>query len=127
MKKVILDTNFLLLPIEFNLDIFEVIPEVLEDKVEFFIVDKSLNELTNLAKGRGKAGMAARVAMSLLQKKDVKVVKTKDDESCDDAIVRVAVTLGAIVATNDKNLRKKLKDFNVKTIYLRSKKHLELG
>ena len=125
MKRVLLDTNFLLLPVQFKLDIFSLIPEVLEDKVEFFVVSNVIEELKQLAKSKGKDGRASNVTLSLLKTRKVEVIKT-GGKSCDDALTKVAKDKGMIVATNDKELRKRLKSMGVKTIYLRSKKYLEV-
>jgi len=111
-----------MLPVQKRLDVFELIPEILEDRVEFYVVKQTLKELENLSKNRGKSGMAARVALELLKSRKVRVLDV-EGRSCDEAILRVA-TNDFIVATNDKMLRKRLKGANVKTIYLRSKKYL---
>jgi len=125
MKKVLLDTNFLLLPVQFKLDIFTVIPELLNDRVEFYIVDKTLEELRMLSRNKGRDGMAAKVALKLLGKFGVKKLKSKGKKA-DDAIVDAAKN-GYIVATNDVELRRRLERIGITTIFLRGKKRLAVS
>jgi hypothetical protein len=44
----------------------------------------------------------------------------------DDAIVRAAKDWKAVVFTNDRQLRKRLKDISVPVIYVRQKSRLEI-
>jgi len=125
MKKILLDTNFLMIPSQFNLDIFEVIDEIMEEEYELFTIDGVVKELEKLAKIKGKDGVAAKIALNLIHKKNIKVMKTKE-KNIDEAIIKIT-DKDTIVATNDRILRKKLKNKNVKTIYLRAKKHLKLS
>jgi rRNA-processing protein FCF1 len=60
----------------------------------------------------------------LIKEKNVQIIKTQE-KSADQAIINLS-NKNTIVATNDKLLRQKLKDRNAKTIYLKSKKHLEM-
>ena len=45
MKKIILDTNFLLIPAQFNVDIFSEIERICDFQYQLCIVDKTLSEL----------------------------------------------------------------------------------
>lgn len=123
MKKIILDTNFLTIPYQFNVDIFEEIDRIMEEDYELITLDKVVEELKRMK--RGKDAIAARIGLELIKKKNIKVIKT-DEKKVDNAIVKLA-NKGMIVATNDKVLREKIKNKNVKVLYLRSKKHLEMG
>jgi hypothetical protein len=122
MKRIFFDTNMLMLPTQFGLDIFEEIENILNEKVEFYVFDRTIEELEEISKGKGKNATAARVALSLIRKKGVKIITTK--KPVDDALLSLE---DVIIATNDKTLRKRLKAKGIKTIYLRSKKYLEMG
>ena len=54
MAKIILDTNFLMIPAQFNVDIFSEIHRICDFKYELYIIDKTIDELrveaTNNAK-----------------------------------------------------------------------------
>ena len=78
-----------------------------------------------MIKSKSKAAIAAKIALELIEKKNVKIINT-DEKKVDNTIIKLA-DKNTVVATNDRVLRKKIKDKNVKVLYLRSKKHLEMG
>ena len=125
MKKIILDTNFLMIPYQFNVDIFEEISRIMEEEYELIIFDKMIDELEKIAELKGKDAAAARIALSLIKKKEVKIIST-NEKTVDNAIID-SVDENTIVATNDKVLKEKLKNKNIKIIYLRNKKYLEMS
>ena len=123
MKKIILDTNFLTIPYQFNVDIFEEIDRIMEEDYELITLDKVVEELKKMKKG--KDTIAARIGLELIEKKNIKVIKT-DEKKVDNAIVKLA-DKNTTVATNDRDLRRRLKNKNVKVLYLRSKKHIVMS
>lgn len=125
MKRIILDTNFLTIPYQFNIDIFEEIDRVVEGDYELTTLDCVVEELKKLEKSRGKEATAAKVALTLIKEKNVKVIKT-GEKNVDIKIYRMA-DKNTIVATNDRVLRRRLKNKNVKVLYLRSKKRIVMG
>ena len=124
MKKIILDTNFLTLPHQFKIDIFNEIDRIMEENYELFTLDSVVYELKKLSKSKGKDAIAAKIGLELIKKKNIKIINT-GEKNVDKAIVAIS-NEDMIVATNDKILRKKLKNENIKTIYLRSKKYLKI-
>jgi rRNA-processing protein FCF1 len=125
MKKIILDTNFLTLPHQFNVDIFEEINRIMEEEYELITLSSVIEELKKISESRGNDAVAAKIALELVEKKNVKVINT-NNKNVDNAIVAIA-DKNTIIATNDKALKKKIKNKNVKVIYLRGKKHLDMG
>jgi len=125
MKRIILDTNFLTIPYQFNIDIFEEIDRVVEGDYELTTLDCVVEELKRLEKSRGKDASAAKIALILIKQKNIKVIKT-GEKNVDIKIYNMA-DKNTIVATNDRNLRQRLKNKNVKVLYLRSKKHIVIG
>lgn len=125
MKKIILDSNFLTIPYQFNIDIFEEINRIMEEDYELITLDGVIEELEELKKSKGKDAIAAKIGLELIKKKNVKVIKTRE-KNVDNTIIKIA-DKNTIVATNDKELRQRLKNKNIKTIYLRNKKYLEIG
>jgi len=125
MKKIILDTNFLTLPHQFKIDIFNEIDRIMEENYELFTLDSVVYELKKLSKSKGKDAIAAKIGLELIKKKNIKIINT-GEKNVDKAIVAIS-NEDMIDATNDKILRKKLKNENIKTIYLRSKKYLKIG
>ena len=53
-------------------------------------------------------------------------VEARPTEAVDDLILRLACEWGLPVATNDRVLRKRLRDAKVTVIYLRQRSHLEI-
>ena len=125
MKKIILDTNFLTIPYQFNIDIFEEIDRVIAGDYELTTLDCVVEELKKLEKSRGKEATAAKVALTLIKEKNVKIINT-GEKNVDIKIYRMA-DKNTIVATNDRNLRQRLKNKNVKVLYLRSEKHIVMS
>jgi len=125
MKKIIiLDTNFLLIPAQFNVDIFSEIERICDFPYQLCIIDKTLSELDSIIENqRQKYKNAAKLALKLLKSKAVKIIKTKKDKYVDDLIFNLAENTEIIVATQDKELKKRLKK---PIITLRQKKYLKI-
>lgn len=97
----------------------------MEEEYELIIFDKMIDELEKIAELKGKDATAARIALGLIKKKEVKIIST-NEKTVDNAIID-SVDENTIVATNDKVLKEKLKNKNIKIIYLRNKKYLEMS
>jgi hypothetical protein len=123
MKKVIIDTNFFTIPYQFRIDIFEEIHQKIPEEHELITLSGVIRELENLAENKGRDSIAAKVGLELIEKKGIEILQSQGN--VDDAIVGLA-DKQKVVATNDKDLIKRLKDKNVKILYLRGKNHLEL-
>ncbi len=127
LKRVILDTNFLLLPASESLNITAELDRILEGNYELLVLSPCLNELNKL-KGKGrKIALAVRLALELINK-HAKVIniEKRENESVDDLIIRVAKELNAIVATCDRDLRRRLRREGVPTIFYRAYKKLDI-
>jgi len=124
--RVIIDTNFLLIPVQFKVDIFTEIDRICNFKYELAIIDKTIDELNSIIENqRGKDKEAAKLALSLLKHKDINIIHTKQsDKIVDDLIVDEAEKGEIVVATNDKELKHRLMARNAQIIVLRQKKHL---
>lgn len=126
MRKVILDANFLLVPFQFKVDIFSEI-EALIGGFEPIVLSTTMEELKRLSKSRSeKTRRNSLAALELAKKCRIVDVELRPGESYDSAILRVADEGKYIVATNDRKLRKRLRDKGITTIFLRQKSHLEM-
>lgn len=126
MRKVILDTNFLLLPFQFKVDIFAEI-ERLIGKFEPIVLSTTLNELKKLVDLRSvKTSRLALSAMELVKRCRIIEVDVRSEENYDDVILRIAKENNYIVATNDKLLRRKLRRAGITTIFLRQRAYLDV-
>jgi rRNA-processing protein FCF1 len=124
--KVILDTNFLMIPFQFNLDVFQEIEYLLQKKVDFVVPSSVKSELTGISARGGEGAAEASLALQLASRCRVVEVTLNPGESVDDAIVKASQKLSAVVATTDIELKKRLRDINVPVVYLRDKSKLEI-
>jgi len=116
----LLDTNFLMVPVQFKVDIFSELGEY-----ELVTLDNCIAELKKISKGKNRDAVAAKIAMKMTEGR-VRVVSTTV-KITDTAIVNYARKHGCAVATNDQNLMKTLKKYGIKIIRLRQKKYLTKG
>ena len=125
--KIILDTNFLFIPSQFHLDIFEELARLLGQQVEPLMLSSTLRELQKLAESRSiKKSKQALLGLKLAEKCRVVEVKRKSGESNDDVVLRASIEMNCAVATNDRELRKKLRKASVPVVFLRQKTTLAL-
>ena len=124
--KVILDSNFLMIPFQFNLDIFQEIEYILQKQVDFVVPSAVKSELTGISSRGGEGAPEASLALQLASRCRVVDVTLEPKETVDDAIVKASQKLGAVVATTDIELKKRLRDINVPVVYLREKSKLDI-
>ena len=126
MVKIILDSNFLLVPLQFRVDIFEEL-NVLLGKAEPIVLSTTIEELKKIIeKSSIKERMQFSAALKLAERCEILKVKKDKSENYDDVIFRVAKELKIPVATNDSELRKRLREVGIATVYLRQKARLEI-
>ena len=120
--KVILDTNGLMVPEQFGVEIFSELERL--GYTECLVPASVLAELRALAsradKGRDK--VAARVALGLAERCRV---LGEGEMDADAAIERLALDEKAAVFTNDRALKKRLSSNGITVIYLRQERYLE--
>jgi uncharacterized protein len=126
-KKIILDSNALFVQLEFKIDIFEGLRQLLNRNIEFIILSPVKRELEILASNDiPKIRREALYALRLSEKCKHVPVEIYDKEVTDDVIVRVARKWNSPVLTNDRQLKKKLRDISVPVIYVRQKSRLDI-
>lgn len=118
--KLVFDTNMLMYVEKLRLDVFEEAHKMF-GRVEFYVPKQVLEELQELGKS-AKNRAAIRVAENLLERHNVKEVVIKA-EKADSALQKLA-KLGYVVATNDKDLKAKLKGH---VLSIRQRKYLARG
>ena len=125
--KVIVDSNALFVPLQFKIDIFTELQRVLNRNYELILLSPVKQELETLTKKSSpKTQKNAAFALSLAEKCTYVKVPEKPKEQTDDAIARIAKAWNAPVFTNDKLLKKKLRDISLPVIYVREKSRLEI-
>lgn len=126
--KVILDSNALFVPLQFRIDIFSEIEQLLNRRVELVLLSPVKRELEVLAaKDSPKIQRQATYALKLAEKCRYVPIEQAQKEPTDDVIVRVAKAWNCPVFTNDMQLRRRLRDISVPVIYVRQKSHLEIN
>ena len=125
--KVVLDANFFFVALQFNVDIFKELVDLLNRRFEPVILSSIQKELQGLAESRSpKQQKQAQLALRLAEKCHVIAVVKGLKETYDDVIVRVSAEWKSPVATNDRELRKRLRKVGVPVIFLRQKQRLEM-
>lgn len=125
---VILDTNFLMLPANLGLDIFNALDHIVQRAYKPVVLSGILGELEKLhLEGGKKQKMAVKLALKFAEKCAVLEEELLEKENIDDYVIRVAEKhYPCAVATADNNLKKRLKDKGIPVIFLRQKKRLEI-
>jgi rRNA-processing protein FCF1 len=125
--RVILDSNALFVPLELRIDIFDAVKCLLNRNVEFVLLSPVKAELELLARKESpKIRREALYALKLAEKCSYIKVDVSDKLSTDDAIVKVAKDWKSPVFTNDRELKRRLRDISVPVIYVRQKSRLEI-
>jgi len=122
--RVIADTNFLMLPGLFGIDIFSELDRVLERKYKLVVPRPVADELRSIiAEGGPEERSAARLALDMLSRAEV----VESSPPADDAILKLAQARKYAVGTNDADLRGRLREVKIPVIYLRQKSHLAIN
>jgi len=124
MKKIIIDTNFLMIPYKFIVDIFSEFNRVCNFNYKLFIFEQSIKELENIIeKQSGKNKKAAQFALKLIKLKNIDVLKSEQKDV--DSLILDSLSKDTIIATQDILLKKELLKKGASVIILRQKKYLE--
>ncbi|KON30718.1 hypothetical protein AC482_03145 [miscellaneous Crenarchaeota group-15 archaeon DG-45] len=124
---VILDSNFLFIPLQFGVDIFEELQRLLGGLVRCIVPSPVVEELQNLGRDAGpKARREADFALALAGRCEVAEGDAGPGETVDDAILRLALRKRCPVATNDGRLRRRLRAEGIPVIYLRQRAYLDI-
>ena len=125
--KVILDSNAFFIPLQFKIDIFNDLKLLLNRRFELILLSPVKQELEALAK-KGSLKMRKNVAYALKLAERCTYVEVDFPASAltDDIILRIAEEWKAAVFTNDRELKKRLRDISVPVIYVRQKSRLEI-
>ena len=124
---IILDTNFLLIPARFKIDIFDEIDRLF-DGIAIPAITRAILEEIEIIKSSAKHELANDLDLALELAKKCVIIEEKreDNENVDEHIVRVSTKNKYLVATTDNNLRKILRTHGVSVVYLRNKSKLEI-
>ena len=121
-KEVVIDTNFFMVPFQFNVDIITELEKLLPS-YKLTTPSFVINELKGLKKNnKGKIRLNANLALKLANssKVEIKDISLLENETVDDALLRVS----EVLATNDIELKKRAKAKGITIVYLRQKNYI---
>ena len=121
-KEVVIDTNFFMVPFQFNVDIITELENLLPS-YKLTTPNFVINELKGLKRNnKGKIRLNANLALKLANssKVEIKDISLLENETVDDALLRVS----EVLATNDIELKNRAKDKGITVAYLRQKKYI---
>ena len=123
-KEVVIDTNFFMVPFQFNVDVIDELEKVLSSyklTTPIFVI----NELKGLKKNnKGKIRLNADLALKLANSSNIEIknISLENNETVDDALLRVS----EVLATNDIELKNRAKKRGITVAYLRQKKYIAI-
>lgn len=112
MLTVILDTNFLLYAARYKIDLQAELSRIINEPFMIAVLDKTFDELN----GKKDAELAINLAKKF-------AVLHSGNGNVDDIL---AGEENAVIATQDKELKARLKQKGLKIVVIRQKNHLEL-
>lgn len=123
-KEVVIDTNFFMVPFQFNVDIIDELEKALPSyklTTPIFVI----NELKGLKRNnKGKIRLNADLALKLANSSNIEIkdISLGNNETVDDALLRVS----EVLATNDIELKKRARKKGITVAYLRQKKYIAI-
>ena len=123
IKKIILDASILIEAARSKADIFSQIREAFP-KAEMITSNSVMVEVGKISKGKGKASLAARVALRLTEKNRIKAIKT--ESRGDDSLIELCDSESVLI-TQDKELRERCAKKGFLSGYLREQRYLIFG
>lgn len=122
--KVLLDTNVLMMIYD-GIPVLELIEEALNTKCKFIVITPVIEELKKFCDDRSaRKSKAAKLALEVVSKFcEVINYERIGMEDVDEVLIRASKDLGAIIATNDKELRRVLRNLGIPHVYYREGKN----
>ena len=121
--KIILDTNILMIPGQYKIDIFSEIKRICQFEFELYAIDKSMIELDRIIENGKVKDKTAKISKQLIIQKGVKIIPSEKGH-VDNIILSLAKEDDYVVATLDKELKRRLRTEGIRIITLRKWKYL---
>ncbi len=121
---VVVDTSAILCSLADGRGLVEALEEAVREGVELVIPGAVVKELEKLARGRGRRGALARIALELLRQAEGKTLRIvhRAEGDTDSTILKVALEGKAYVATADTRLAAKARALGLPLLLYRSAK-----
>jgi rRNA-processing protein FCF1 len=123
--RLFVDTNAWLRAAALRIDLWEEAQRILPGKAELVTLDRVIAELQGLRSAGGTLAKEAALAIHLTKSKPVTIIKAPPAPTVDDALL-AAANEPDFVLTQDKELKRKLKEKRVGIVVIRGESHLEL-
>ncbi len=123
--KLLVDTNFLLIPFRFKVDIFDASQEAVNDLVEFYVSTRVLSEI-KILKEHSKPPFVKQLELAEQLAGDCIIIEDRSVTQVDQSLIDLALRGGMILGTSDAELRQNARKEGIKVLYLRQKSHLVL-
>jgi rRNA-processing protein FCF1 len=127
VKKVIVDTNFLLMQFEYGVDMPSELRRIIHSPITLVIPSVTMDELSMLSGGKGNSAMAARFVLQNMDKlrKAFTIEVAPSAGKADEWIIKYAAQNLLCVATNDVPMRKRLLALGLPVIAMKGKSKLD--
>ncbi len=119
---VFIDTNMLLAPFQFGVDVISEI-ERLVPGADLYVLSGTIRELDRIAERGTKERKYAALAKKLISIHRIRIIEREGP--VDSVLVELAKN-GAYVATNDRDLRRRIREAGGHTLFLRELNRLEM-
>lgn len=123
--KLLVDTNFLLIPIRFKVDVFTESQSAVNDVIEFYVSSRVLNEI-QILKERSKGVFVKELILAEKLAENCTVIQDDTSSRVDQSLINLALQEGMVLGTADAELRQNARKAGVKVLYLRQKSYLVL-
>jgi rRNA-processing protein FCF1 len=128
--QVVLDTNFLLIPGQFKVDIFKELERIITAPYNILIFEATFGELEKIAATKSRDSTNAKLALKLIKQKNLKSLQNSSIEKAYiDRIILDNLADNQIVCTQDTALKRQIraKNNHVRIITLKSRQTLGFG
>ncbi|MCD7781114.1 MAG: PIN domain-containing protein [Methanosphaera sp.] len=124
--KIIVDTNFLMMMIQLNIDVIEELKIIAPSNYDLVVPSIVLDEIDSLKrKAKGKDKIAANVARKIATQKPFINTHIDKTDHVDNLLLDYCSS-NDVICTNDKTLRKRARKRGITVIYLRQHRFLEV-
>lgn len=123
--KLLVDTNFLLVPIRFKVDIFIESQNAVNDLVDFYVSTRVLDEIQILKK-KSKNSFVKQLQLAEKLSENCAIIDDTSSTLVDQSLIDLAFKENMVLGTTDSELRQNARKAGVKVLYLRQKSHLVL-
>jgi rRNA-processing protein FCF1 len=123
--RVLLDTNALMMPAQFRIDLFDELHTLL-GAFEPVVLSGVVMELTGLSRAKGRDGGAARYGLALARQCTIEESGDLESLPVDVQVIEYAARNACMVVTNDRHIRDTLFKRGLSVISMRNQKKLEI-